>query len=546
MKLTALSLFLLVVFADLCSQAQTPPNGLSGLYLFSDAKSRSISPENLSGEKGEGGKTPLEKGSAAYAARELGQGWKVNPYRTIKGGETFTMAEMRGPGIVNHFWITPTGDYRLAILRIYWDEEKTPSVEVPVGDFFCSGWGWEREPQINSLAVCVNPKNGFNCYWQMPFRKKCRITMENLAAGDLIIYYQVDFSVTDVPESAGYFHVQFRRVNPLPYKEDYTIVDGITGKGQYVGTYIAHGANSPGWWGEGEVKFFLDGDRDFPTICGTGEEDYFNGSYGYRETPDARGQMQYTDFSSPFSGFYHVPDSTGRISQRRFGEYRWHIMDPVRFEKELRVTIQCLGWQSEGRYLPLRDDMASVAYWYQSEPHNTFPPLPPKDRLVVLWADTVQHRARGCRVSLLNPPSPKYASNPALLTDGIQGSHLFNDNCWIGFEGTDMEATIDLGASVPVQRIKAQFLEDQGSWIFPPVAVDFLISDDGKSFRSVAKQQETIVPRGSKRVAVHAAMIEQRSARYVKVKAVNIGKCPDWHAGAGAKAWLFVDEIIVE
>lgn len=357
---------------------------MGNLCLLSNAKSRSISPENLTGRAGKGAMTPLEQGSAAYQARELGRGWKVNPYVRIKPGQTFTMADIRGPGIINHIWMTPTGDYRLTIFRIYWDNEAAPSVEVPVGDFFASGWGWESEPQINSLAVCVNPKNGFNCYWQMPFRKKCRVTMENMADKDLTLYYQIELTEAAVPANAAAFHAHFRRTNPVRFKEDYTIVDGIKGRGHYVGTYIAHGANSPGWWGEGEVKFFIDGDRDFPTICGTGEEDYFNGSYGYEQRLLGEEKYEYTDFSTPYSGFYYVRDSLNKTGQRRFGQYRWHIPDPVRFRKGLRVTIQCLGWQSEGRYLPLQDDMASVAFWYQVEPHEPFVSLPPKDKLTLL------------------------------------------------------------------------------------------------------------------------------------------------------------------
>jgi hypothetical protein len=241
-----------------------------------------------------------------------------------------------------------------------------------------------KEPRITSLAICVNPRSGLNSYWQMPFRKKCKVTMENLNEKELVLYYQIDYTETDVPDKAAYFHAQFRRVNPLPFKEDYTIIDGIKGKGQYVGTFLAHGANSPGWWGEGEVKFFIDGDDKFPTICGTGEEDYFCGSYGYEERREGdNGEYVYTSFTSPYTGFYHVAYPEKKMEQRRFGQYRWHILDPIRFESDLRVTIQSLGWQSEGRYLPLQDDLASVAYWYQLEPHNKFPVLPSKEKLMI-------------------------------------------------------------------------------------------------------------------------------------------------------------------
>jgi len=353
--------------------------GMDGLYVLKDAETRSISPENFTGEKGKGGMATLEEGTAAKAARELGQGWKVNPYIHIEPGQTFTLGEIQGSGVINHIWMTPVGDYRLMILRFYWDGEEQPSVEVPAGDFFTAGWGMGNEPRVTSLAMCVNPRSGLNSYWQMPFRKSCKITMENLAEKRATIYYQIDYSLEAVPESAAYFHAQFRRVNPLPYKDVYTILDGVKGTGMYVGTYLAHGANSDGWWGEGEIKFYMDGDTDFPTICGTGEEDYFCGSYGYNERKE-HGKWVYDNFTSPYTGFHHIPY---KGEQRRFGQYRWHITDPVRFKSDLRVTIQSIGWQSEGRYLPLQDDQASVAYWYQTEPHAPFPALPEKDKLVI-------------------------------------------------------------------------------------------------------------------------------------------------------------------
>ncbi len=378
MSKTCLSLCL-VLIAFWMPRVPAQTGDMGGLYHLKDAETRSISPENFTGEKGKGGMATLDEGGAAEAARELGQGWKVNPYIHIQPGETFTLADFDGSGIINQIWMTPVGDYRLMILRFYWDDETEPSVEAPVGDFFAAGWGMKNEPRITSLAVCVNPRSGFNAYWQMPFRKGFRVTMQNLGEKQVSLYYQINFSLEAVSEDTPCFHAQFRRVNPLPYKEVFTIVDGIRGRGQYVGTYLAHGANSPGWWGEGEVKFYIDGDQEFPTICGTGEEDYFCGSYGYNERKEGDKEV-YDSFSSPYTGFYHVPHEG---AQRRFGQYRWHVTDPVRFNEDLRITIQSLGWQSEGRYLPLEDDLASVAYWYQTEPHNPFPALPEKDRLII-------------------------------------------------------------------------------------------------------------------------------------------------------------------
>jgi hypothetical protein len=351
-------------------------NNLSNLFRVSKAKTFSISPENPTGEKGKGGMA--KQGTASDAARDLGQGWKVNPFIIIEPGKTFTLAEIGGEGAIQHIWMTPTGNWRFSILRMYWDDETTPSVEAPVGDFFAMGWG--KYAQLSSLAICVNPGSAFNSYWVMPFRKKAKITMENLDVAPMRLYYQIDYTLTQVPKDAAYFHAQFRRTNPLPEKEVYTIVDNIKGKGHYIGTYMAWGVNNNGWWGEGEIKFYMDGDKEFPTICGTGTEDYFCGSYNFEN----REKKQYQEFTTPYAGLAQVIKPDGLYqSQQRFGLYRWHIVDPVRFESDLRITIQALGWKSGGRYLPLRDDIASVAYWYQMEPHALFPKLPNKEQLEI-------------------------------------------------------------------------------------------------------------------------------------------------------------------
>ena len=360
-------------FATSALAADSQFNGLGlnlgNLYRVSKAQSRSISPENFTGDKGKAGMAT--EGTGQGAARDLGQGWKISPSVQIEAGKTFTLGEIKGPGCIQQIWMTPTGNWRHSILRFYWDEETTPSVECPVGDFFACGWG--KYCQINSLAVCVNPGSAFNCYWQMPFRKHCRITLSNIATGSMTVYYQINYTLTEVPKDAGYFHAQFRREAPLQQKGLYTVLDGVEGQGQYVGTYLAWEVHNSGWWGEGEIKFYLDGDKAFPTICGTGTEDYFCGSYDF-EDPETK---KYHVFSTPYTGLAQVipPDKIYEPGQR-FGLYRWHIADPVRFAKNLKVTIQALGWQSGGRYLPLQDDIASVGYWYQKEPHKPFPKLP--------------------------------------------------------------------------------------------------------------------------------------------------------------------------
>jgi hypothetical protein len=381
MKRFACHLLALFLCMALHAQKSAPFNGLdvnlSNLYRLSDAKTRSISPENITGQPGQGGRTALKDGVAGNQARELGVGWKVNPYTNIAGGTTITLAQINASGAIQHIWMTPTGNWRYSILRFYWDGEKEPSVEVPVGDFF--GMGWGEYAQLNSLAVAVNPGSAFNCYWVMPFRKSCRITLENISPEKMTIYYQVDYTETTVPDDAAYFHAQFRRSNPTKAAL-YTLVDSIHGKGQYVGTYLALGVNNNSWWGEGEIKFYLDNDKQYPTINGTGTEDYFCGSYNFENQTT----HQYQEFSTAYSGLHQVikPDGLYR-SQQRFGMYRWHIADPIRFENGLKVTIQDLGWRSEGRYLPQQSDISSVVFWYQAEPHAPFPTLPAKNDLEV-------------------------------------------------------------------------------------------------------------------------------------------------------------------
>lgn len=354
---------------------------MGNLARLSAAETRSISAENFTGAKGEGGKAT--EGMGAVAARELGQGWKVSPSIQIPGSSTATLAEIEGPGAIQHIWLTVHPEqWRRLVLRCYWDGEETPSVETPLGDFFANGW-CER-CNITSLAVCVNPAGGFNCYWEMPFRRSARITVENVTPDDVRgFYYQITYALTEVPEDLGYFHAQWRRSNPLAYMDVHTLLDGVQGEGHFVGTYLAWQVNSTGWWGEGEIKFYMDGDA-WPTICGTGTEDYFGGAWNF-EFP--RGQ--YGVFSSPYSGMPQViqPDGLYR-SQQRFGMYRWHITDPIRFHQDLKVTIQALGWRSQleqqRRYLPLQDDIASTAFWYQQEPHAPFPALPDHNGLEVI------------------------------------------------------------------------------------------------------------------------------------------------------------------
>ena len=331
----------------------------------------SISPENLTGEKGKGGSMPWEQGTSAAAARDLGTGWKVNPRMFIPAHETLTLADVKDQGEITQIWLTPTGYWRGQILRFYWDGEETPAIEVPLGDFFACGLN--KYAQVSSLAVCVNPGSAFTCYWSMPFRKGFRITLENRNDEQVVVYYQINYIRRPVAEDEGYFHAQFRRVNPLPYKEVFTMLDGIEGKGHYVGTYMVWSVKSNLWWGEGEVKMYLDGDKEYPSICYTGTEDYFCGSY---DCEDPVTHDRYVPFTTPYAGLAQVIEPTRLYnSQMRFGLYRWHITDPIFFEKDIRVTIQALGWRSSGRYLPLQDDISCVSYFYLDKPSCKLPKL---------------------------------------------------------------------------------------------------------------------------------------------------------------------------
>jgi hypothetical protein len=379
----------ILVASCLSGMAQSRFNGLdmnmSNLSRLSDAKTRSISPENYTGAKGRGGMADpkLDSGkrnvaNAWWSASDLGKGWKVNPFIVVEAGETFTIGEIDGPGAIQHIWMTPTGNWRFSILRFYWDDETTPSIEVPLGDFF--GMAYNEYAHLNSLAVTVNPGSAFNSYWKMPFRRKAKITVTNINTEAMRLYYQIDYTLTDVGEDEAYLHAQFRRSNPTNGSL-HTLADGIKGKGHYVGTYVAWNVNNNGWWGEGEIKFFMDGDTEYPTINGTGTEDYFCGSYNFENQKT----KQYQEFSTAYAGLHQVIRPNGLYqSQQSFGMYRWHILDPIRFEKDLKITIQDLGWRHNGKYYAQQSDISSVVFWYQREPHAAFPKLPGKADLEMI------------------------------------------------------------------------------------------------------------------------------------------------------------------
>ena len=349
-----------------------PPKGVS----------RSVSGENVTGEPGKGGMADpamaAQPGIAEFGqvpdleqpnpGRDLGPKHKNRAWIFLDPTVETPLLDTDGPGIIRHIWIATHKEYfRDCIIRMYWDGEETPSVEVPLGDFFCNAPGFYGEIQSN--VICVNPVNAMNCYFPMPFRKHARMTIQNRRTERLShFYYTVNYTLEPVAGQTPYLHASFRRVHSLPYDQDMVIADGIKGTGTFAGCYLAWQQNNAGWWGEGEVKMFIDGDFEFPTICGTGTEDYFGGAWGFGNKT----------FSSPYSGYNCGGESkTGQ----RHAMYRFHLPDPVWFHKDLKVTIQALGWRSFGRFLPLRDDIAATAWWYQNEPHAPLPKLGSPDDL---------------------------------------------------------------------------------------------------------------------------------------------------------------------
>jgi hypothetical protein len=392
--------------------------GLGTLPMLGQGRTRSISAENPTGEKGKGGRAIPQPDEPkpftnARAADNLGQGWKVRPFIRVNAGETATLMDVTGSGIIQHIWLVE-GLNRGLVLRFYWDDEETPSVEVPVPEFFAVGHG--RFAPVNSLPVVVNPMNALNCFWPMPFRKRARITLTNETGQDVpLVAYQITYVETPVPAAVGTFHAQYRRASTAE-QNPYVILDGVKGRGRYVGTFLAWTQLEKGWFGEGEIKFFMDGDEQFPTICGTGMEDYFLGSYG---------------FPKPYTTLYAgtvLPANENAEPPNFWSLYRWHIQDPINFERDLRVTIQALGWGKDGKYKKLADDIASVAYWYQTEPHAPFPALPPaKDRRQDKRPTTAATIPGAIEVEKM-----KILSKAGSLNTSTQTNYLFAQGQWSG------------------------------------------------------------------------------------------------------------------
>lgn len=359
-------------------------NGLGmcvgNLSRLSDAKSRSISAENFGGEVGGGAKgCPSDTSlTGSGAARDLGQGWKVSPSISLAPGTERTIAEIDGPGVVQSMWFAGTTDYTM-ILSIYWDGQETPSVEVPISAFFGQLLGDEINEDgdssiLNSVMVMAAPKQGFSCYWEMPFRRHCKMTIRNSGRNEAIFFYQINYTLTDVPEDCAYFHAQYRQSRPIGSGCDHTILDGITaGKGHYIGATIAvrlDGDISVDPLANREVVF-----RDPKTssvLSRTGLETYVFGANNWTAGP--RGNEKINMYSGRFGGMYQTSVGDKLKENRLLHMYRWHVQDPARFENGIRVTLEALNPETDKS--DCTENYMTVAYWYQMLPTAEFPPLP--------------------------------------------------------------------------------------------------------------------------------------------------------------------------
>ena len=344
--------------------AQPPVDLAAQPYLLDTGLvSRSISFESPTGAPGEGGK----------AASRLGPGRKGSPMRSMGPGDVQQLCDIEGPGTIRHIWVTThrsPANLRSMVIRVWWDGQKHPSIECPLGDFM--GFAHGKVMPYQSAVHSVGQTAGMNFWLPMAFAKRARITMTNEApegAKAVPLFYQIDYTINDKhPEDVGRLHVLFRRENPTTEKQDFELLPKRTAKGRFIGSVIGIRNLHPGqWWGEGEVKVFFDGDKDFPTICGTGSEDYVGLAWGIQQTP-----FLYNGCS---------------LNQKNFvSMYRWHLPDPIAWRKECRITIQQISWNKG--LAETQDDWSCSTFWYEPVPSAALPKMPDlKARTTDVWKE---------------------------------------------------------------------------------------------------------------------------------------------------------------
>ncbi len=310
-------------------------------------------------------------------------------YRCIAPGETLELGKIAGHGRITHMWFTiaaKSPDHlRELVLRIYWDAADEPAVECPLGDFY--GLGFGKYVEYKSAAIAIGGSKALNGYWPMPFAQEARLTMTNQGKEPVnSCYYNIDYRLDDKPaKDIRYFHAQYRQAYPAPQGKEYLILD-TKGSGHFVGTFLSVLANSDGWWGEGNDKFYVDGATK-PTIEGTGSEDYFCGAWDFQHA-----------FWNPYHGvpYYDNQAKGGEKRGIRNTCYRWHLLDPVPFQKSLLFMIEHGRNGSDNDRQPLRNHYSSVAYYYLDNPAGDGPELPPyKERVPQLLPLPEPGKAKG-------------------------------------------------------------------------------------------------------------------------------------------------------
>ena len=338
------------------------------LYRIKNRQSFGFSAENPTGQKNGG-----TKGKDCE---------KLRPCIQIAPGETVTLCDTDGPGMITHIWFTGYVGHSF-VMRIYWENEEFPSVEAPISAFFGCAYDENFKDRdgnyivLNSAKILTAPGRGFNSYWEMPFAKHCRITMENRGKKEETLYYMISGWYGEIPESAGYFHAAYRQEHPVTKGRAYTIIDGIEGRGCFAGVTLATGMNGNNTcWVEGEAKMYIDDDQ-YPSMNYTGTEDYFCGSYGFGNDIILN---HYQTFSGMYTGLFAIMGDNREFynGQQRFLLYRFHEKDPVYFSKNFKMTIDNLGWTG-----PRYDDYTSVAYWYLEKPSKLAKGLPSDEEMVM-------------------------------------------------------------------------------------------------------------------------------------------------------------------
>jgi hypothetical protein len=343
-------------------RAQGPDVIHQPYLLDTGLQSRSISFENPTGAPGEGGK----------AASHLGPGRKGAPARSIPPGEEVQLCDIEGPGTIRHIWLTTDRDpktQRACVLRAWWDGQEHPSIECPIGDFF--GFAHGKIMPYHSAVHSVGSTGGRNIWIPMPFTKRAKFTFRNDGDKAVPLYYQITYTLGDKhPEDVGRLHVLFRRENPTTLKKDFELLPRRNQKGRFLGTVIGvRNLHPDRWWGEGEIKIYMDGDEDWPTICGTGSEDYVGLAWGIQQTP-----------------FFYNGCS---LAEKEFvSMYRWHIMDPIVWQQYARITIQQIAWVKNKGLVETEDDWCCATFWYEPVPSEPLPPFPTvEERCKDIWQD---------------------------------------------------------------------------------------------------------------------------------------------------------------